>query len=275
MLGSPRVLLAACLLSHVARKSWSFAPPLAKKVDVAPSSTALNLFRRSRLRARSVAQRTDDFDCSSSVEPSVSLPLDKQAGLAEMLRSAVVTDYHGKNVRLGEKMGDGRSVVVFLRHLGDPYCWSYARDWGKLQRKVRRNGAVGPLFVSVGDSEKLKRFLELNRNIPRDQAFVDDNSVQAYESIGLASMELGKELPEGVEVGAPNLGGVLGWWKYMRNVMDLSPVEPGARTFSEGFKQLGGTFIIDGNDVIYEWNDRCPGDTPMPDDVMDALRLAP
>jgi len=199
------------------------------------------------------------------------MPLQKQKGAVKSLRSALVTDADGSIVQLGQKMGEGKSVVVFLRHLGDPYSWSYARDWGKLQRRLRRSGIVGPLFVSVGDTEKLQKFLELNRNIPREQAFVDDNSLRAYESIGLGSMRFGRDLPEGVEIGAPRLGGVRGWWKYMKNGMELSPVEQGTKKFPEGVKQLGGTFVFDGNDVVYQWNDRCPGDTPIIDEVMSAL----
>jgi hypothetical protein len=37
---------------------------------------------------------------------------------ANALRSAVLTDADGNLVRLGEQMGKGTSIVVFLRHLG-------------------------------------------------------------------------------------------------------------------------------------------------------------
>jgi hypothetical protein len=37
---------------------------------------------------------------------------------ARSLRSAVLTNSNGEIVRLGDKMGKGTSVVVFLRHLG-------------------------------------------------------------------------------------------------------------------------------------------------------------
>jgi hypothetical protein len=37
---------------------------------------------------------------------------------AKALRSAVLTDADGNLVRLGEQMGTGTSIVVFLRHLG-------------------------------------------------------------------------------------------------------------------------------------------------------------
>jgi hypothetical protein len=37
---------------------------------------------------------------------------------AKTLRSAVLTNADGESVRLGDKMGPGTSVVIFLRHLG-------------------------------------------------------------------------------------------------------------------------------------------------------------
>jgi len=110
--------------------------------------------------------------------------------------------------------------------------------------------------------------LELNPRIPKDQAFVDDYSFRAYESVGLKNMELGQDMPSDLKLSTPKLGGLRGWWKYITNVMELSPVEPGSKEFPEGVKRLGGTFVIDGDDVIYQWNDRIPGDNPDLDDVM-------
>jgi hypothetical protein len=37
---------------------------------------------------------------------------------AKTLRSAVLTNADGESVRLGDKMGPGTSVVIFLRHMG-------------------------------------------------------------------------------------------------------------------------------------------------------------
>lgn len=81
-------------------------------------------------------------------------------------------------------------------------------------------------------------------------------------------MELGQEMPNDLIMRPPGLGGLPAWWKYVTNVMELSPVEPGSKEFPEGVKRLGGTFIIDGNTCIYQWNDRIPGDTPDLDAVM-------
>ena len=127
---------------------------------------------------------------------------------------------------------------------------------------------MGPLFVSIGDNKKLKKFLQLNKNVPKDQAFVDDYELQAYNSIGLKNMEFGQDMPSDLKMKAPELGGLRGWWKYMTNVMELSPIEEGSKEFPEGVKRLGGTFVIDGDEVLYQWNDRVPGDTPDLEEVM-------
>ena len=44
--------------------------------------------------------------------------LTSQPGSAQLLRSNVVTNAEGDFVQLGEAMGTGTSVVVFLRHFG-------------------------------------------------------------------------------------------------------------------------------------------------------------
>ena len=81
-------------------------------------------------------------------------------------------------------------------------------------------------------------------------------------------MEFGQEMPSDLKMTAPDIGGLRAWWKYMTNVMELSPIEEGSKEFPEGVKKLGGTFVIDGDEVVYQWNDRVPGDTPDLEEVM-------
>jgi hypothetical protein len=61
---------------------------------------------------------------SSTIEPETTpcstpdnmiIPVDVTA---KALRSAMVTNANGEMVSLGEQMGKGASIVVFLRHLG-------------------------------------------------------------------------------------------------------------------------------------------------------------
>lgn len=127
-------------------------------------------------------------------------------------------------------------------------------------------GAVGPLFVSIGDTQKLIKFLELNPSVPRQSMFVDGYEFDAYNAVGFGS--LGDKVEGDIEMTAPELGGFGGWWKYLSNVMSLSPVEPGKSGIPEGVKRLGGTFVVKGDDVIYQWNDKVPGNHPDLADVM-------
>lgn len=49
-------------------------------------------------------------------------------------------------------------------------------------------GISGPVFVSIGDSDKLNAFLDSNPNVPRENLFVDDeDSIAAYKAVGFKS----------------------------------------------------------------------------------------
>lgn len=137
-----------------------------------------------------------------------------------------------------------------------------------LQPQIEAAGAVGPLFVSIGDETKLNTFLDLNPHVPRDSIFVDDLSMGAYEALGFGTMDDAiKNPPKDLKLKAPAIGGLGPWMSYLGHVMDLSPVDTKTKNF-EGVKRLGGTFVVDGDDIIYQWNDRLPGDTPDLNQVM-------
>lgn len=130
---------------------------------------------------------------------------------------------------------------------------------------------TGPLFVSIGDTDKLDTFLELNPFIPRDNMFVDGYDFTAYKQVGFGRFDQqDKSVVKGVKLEAPNLpGGFSGWWKYFSNVMKLSPVPKDMKfgEVPEGVLRLGGTFVVNGDDVVYQWSDRVPGDHPSTDKV--------
>lgn len=73
---------------------------------------------------------------------------------------------------------------------------------------------------------------------------------------------------------APTMGGPGAWWKYFANALELSPIEEGAKGIPEGVKRLGGTFVVSGDEVLYQWSDIVPGDTPEPDDVFKIAKEA-
>jgi len=139
---------------------------------------------------------------------------------------------------------------------------------------------IGPLFVTIGDEEKLNTFLELNPFIPNDQIYVDGYDFTAYEnaSFGRFDEQQDKNILKDVKMTAPDMpGGIGGWWKYITNVGKLSPI-PNDMKFGdipEGVLRLGGTFVIKDDEVLYQWSDRLPGDHPIVKDVFDiALKAA-
>jgi len=121
----------------------------------------------------------------------------------------------------------------------------------------------------------LSTFLELNPFIPREQVFVDGYDFTAYKDASFGRFdEQDKDMLEDVKMAAPDLGGFSGWWKYFTNVMKISPV-PDDMKFGEvpeGVLRLGGTFVVKGDDIIYQWSDRVPGDHPVVQDVLDIAR---
>lgn len=119
----------------------------------------------------------------------------------------------------------------------------------------------------------MNRFLELNPEIPRDQAFVDDYTFSSYAAAGLGSLENVDKENIDFKLEAPEIGGFKQWLQYFMNFNYLAPI-PENMKFGEipkGVLQLGGTFVIDGEDVIYEWIDKIPGDVP---DVAEVAEIA-
>mmetsp|Transcript_2723 Transcript_2723/g.7587 ORF Transcript_2723/g.7587 Transcript_2723/m.7587 type:complete len:125 (-) Transcript_2723:561-935(-) len=123
---------------------------------------------------------------------------------------------------------------------------------------------------------KLSAFLEINPFVPSEQIFVDDYSLEAYNAMGFGELEMGMELPEGFKLQPPPLG-LGGWWKYLSNVANVSPVPSETVTKEQviqAVSKLSGTFVVNGKDVVYQWNDVIPGDTADLGEVMAAIREA-
>jgi len=125
--------------------------------------------------------------------------------------------------------------------------------------------------VSIGDEEKLRTFLEVNPGIPSDAMFVDDYTFGAYKAVGFKSFtEMEADVVKGVTLSAPNLS-FRQWMGYFGNVVKVSPVPKGMKfgEIPEGTLRLGGTFVVKGDEVIYQWSDRLPGDHPDIQEVLD------
>mmetsp|Transcript_27908 Transcript_27908/g.38589 ORF Transcript_27908/g.38589 Transcript_27908/m.38589 type:complete len:145 (+) Transcript_27908:442-876(+) len=125
---------------------------------------------------------------------------------------------------------------------------------------LQNAGVAGPVFISVGDSLKLKKFLKVNPKISKEFSFVDDSpEFDAYTNAGFG--KIGDRDPsKDFKMKAPKLSGKE-WWTYARNVIGVSPVQKGGG-FPTGVLRLGGTFVIDDEQVLYAWSDSVPGDVP-------------
>eukprot|EP00669_Euglena_mutabilis_P014232 TRINITY_DN9283_c0_g1_i1.p3 TRINITY_DN9283_c0_g1~~TRINITY_DN9283_c0_g1_i1.p3 ORF type:complete len:235 (-),score=21.46 TRINITY_DN9283_c0_g1_i1:155-859(-) len=153
----------------------------------------------------------------------------------------------------------------FLRHLACPYCWKLANRWLEFRDPLRAAGVRGPLFVSVGNNDNLRAFLQANPHFPPDSVFVDTKDLAAYKAVGFKKLFEVTPKPTGL----PGLSGDQ-WRTYLSNLQSLLPFgnERDPAAVSDGVRQLGGTFVLNGNDVIYGWADRVPGDDPDPTDVL-------
>lgn len=133
------------------------------------------------------------------------------------------------------------------------------------------NGVNGPLFVSIGDVEKMNVFLDQNPNIPPERMFVDDYSFGAYKAVGFKSFtDVDKDVAKEVKMTAPDLS-FKQWMGYMGNVGKVSPIPKDMKfgEVPEGVLRLGGTFVVKDDDVVYQWSDRLPGDHPDIDKILD------
>eukprot|EP00667_Euglena_gracilis_P015117 EG_transcript_15704 len=187
---------------------------------------------------------------------------------AALLRALRVTGADGAERRLGDLTGEGRAVVVFLRHLACPYCWGLAKRWMAVQPSLQAANVRGPIFLSVGNVANLNMFLELNPHVPRGSIFIDAKDFAAYRTVGFKN--LFEVTPTTTRL--PSFSGGE-WWAYLSNVRRVIPYgnENDPDAVQRAVRLLGGTFVLDGPDVAYAWRDRVPGDEPEPPAVLEQL----
>lgn len=132
--------------------------------------------------------------------------------------------------------------------------------------------------MSIGDAKKLNTFLDANPWMKKDQMFVDDYNFDAYRRAGFGRFdEVDKESDavKNFKMTAPELG--FGeWMKYFSVVNKVSPI-PKEMTFGqfpEGVLWTGGTFVVKGEDVVYQWTDTIPGNHPVVEEVIDIAKDA-
>lgn len=131
----------------------------------------------------------------------------------------------------------------------------------------------GPIFVSIGDKEKLNAFLDLNPNIPRNNMFVDGYNFEAYNKMGFKRItDQDKDVMKEVQMKIPKLS-FQQWFDYLFSLGKVSPVPKEIQfgQIPEGVLRLGGTFVVNGDDIVYQWSDKVPGDHP---DILEVLSVA-
>lgn len=109
-------ILSVGLLSFLVATTGAFVPSNSNGVSFPTSRTTTAIIGKLH------AEKALDNDCecdTPSDEGDVSVPsLVGTKGSGNAFRSAILTDVDGNMIRLGDKMGQKKSVVIFLRHLG-------------------------------------------------------------------------------------------------------------------------------------------------------------
>jgi len=106
--------------------------------------------------------------------------------------------------------------------------------------------------------------------------FVDGYNFDAYKAVGIKSFtEVDKDSVKDFKMSAPDLS-FRQWMSYFGNVMKISPVPKDLKfgELPEGVLRLGGTFVVSGDEVVYQWSDKIPGDHPVIDDVVSIAQKA-
>mmetsp|Transcript_26929 Transcript_26929/g.48677 ORF Transcript_26929/g.48677 Transcript_26929/m.48677 type:complete len:134 (-) Transcript_26929:202-603(-) len=129
-------------------------------------------------------------------------------------------------------------------------------------------------MIAPGNVEQLNEFLDELPTLSRDKVFVDSSDgYEAYRAMNFGRLEFGKSLPDGLELQAPDMGGIGGWFQYLNKVVALSPkpAKGSEGGVPEGVTLLGGTLVVQDEQVTYAWADRIPGDHPKPQGVFENL----
>jgi len=133
----------------------------------------------------------------------------------------------------------------------------------------------GPVFISVGQPEQLRKFLDLNPEISPSSALVDSSeSFDGYASAGFNVMIGDKTLSSPPEFKPPKTMGGGRWISYLANTASLAPIPKSGLRFGQippGVKVLGGTYAVDGDGVVFSHMDEVPGATPEIEAVLAAV----
>ncbi len=138
---------------------------------------------------------------------------------------------------------------------------------------------VGPIFISIGDSEQLRIFREKFPELKDDQLYVDDSdNSDSYQAIGFNKLFKDLDLTKkGNQKFWQNLNLSKDLMdKYMSTVKEVSPKFDLRKLGVSIAKvsQLGGTIGIRKNRIVYVYEDGVPGDYPSPIDVIESIKAS-
>jgi hypothetical protein len=139
---------------------------------------------------------------------------------------------------------------------------------------VCQKEGIKTCFISIGEGDQLRTFLEKNPLLPPEMLLVDDYSFESYKKVGLTTLLEAKAGPERMsKMKAPQLSGSQ-WLSYLGSAGKLAPIPKDLKfgQIPEGVTRLGGTYGLKGRNVVYVYEDATPADYPDPEVVIEALR---
>jgi len=126
----------------------------------------------------------------------------------------------------------------------------------------------------VGRGDQLASFQRLNPEITAPMLIDDSPNFDAYRAAGFNYLMGDKALDSPPDFKPPRTMSGGKWWGYLTNVKDLAPVPKGKEfKFGEvpdGVRVLGGTYALDGDEVVFSHMDAVPGATPDIEEVLAA-----
>lgn len=142
-----------------------------------------------------------------------------------------------------------------------------------MKRRLSAAGVAGPLFISVGEPEQLRKFLELNPEVGTKALIDTTPDFAGYKAAGFNTLLGETMLQKPPDFKPPKTMSPGKWFAYLKNTMSLAPI-PKDMKFGDtpqGVRVLGGTYAIDDDAVAFAHNDVVPGATPEIDDVLKAI----
>ena len=118
----------------------------------------------------------------------------------------------------------------------------------------------------------------MNSCVPRDGILVDDYDHTLYKKLEFSRFDEAElvwsdtlkasKLLQFTNIGVANL------LNYTTNALTMAPVKGRVdwRSLPEGGLRNGGTLIVNGEDIVYQWSDKIPSDVPNVNDILNMAR---